>query len=257
MRKLKILFGIVFLIYIIFGLLIFLFQRSFIYYPSKQDFASCPGFSNAEKIDYQGTRMYVHKSTDQWAVIYHGNAGSACDRAFLLSFLDQATYSYVFVEYTGYSNDAGKPSQAALMKNAEDAAAYVASQHPAKVKIFGESLGTALAVYHAQLQKPDAVLLISPFDALTNVARDHYPLYPVGLMLRDTYPSVQWIRAVGHIIIMHGADDTFVGADLARNLYEQAPGPNKVFVLVDRAGHNTMYGTPQVQDELKAFFGRP
>ncbi|MFC1756459.1 hypothetical protein ACFLY1_00730, partial [Patescibacteria group bacterium] len=73
------------------------------------DFKSCTFFQDSQKINIGGTRAYYKENSKKLILFYHGNAGSACDRSFLRDEFQKLGYSYIFVEYTGYSNDSRKP----------------------------------------------------------------------------------------------------------------------------------------------------
>jgi len=67
-------------VYVGLGVYLYVKQASYIYFPDATNFQTCPFFKDAEKIVHNNTRMYYKQNGDQLAVIYHGNAGSACDR---------------------------------------------------------------------------------------------------------------------------------------------------------------------------------
>lgn len=75
--------------YFLVGLYLFFFQKSMIYFPNDQDFESCTGFKDYEKINHNGTRFYLKQISDQAIIYYHGNAGSACDRSFIKDLFEQ------------------------------------------------------------------------------------------------------------------------------------------------------------------------
>jgi hypothetical protein len=101
----KIAIGIFLVFYLGFGTFLTLRQEHVVYLPFPQDFTTCPAFSAAEKVSHQGTRMYVSNLHMPTVVLYHGNAGSACDRYFYADLFSLAGYGYIIVEYAGYSND--------------------------------------------------------------------------------------------------------------------------------------------------------
>ena len=81
LKNLNIVFKDLLIIYCLFGLFLFLNQKSMLYYPDNQDFANCDRFDDYQKINFQGTRFYLkEESLDSVLVYYHGNAGSSCDR---------------------------------------------------------------------------------------------------------------------------------------------------------------------------------
>jgi uncharacterized protein len=255
MKQLKRLFAIMTIVYVIFGIVIFIFQRKFVYYPSPQDFSSCPNFHKASKVTHNGTRMYVSKATDDWIIIYHGNAGSACDRSHFLHYFDPRKYSYIIVEYTGYSNDQDHPSQAALLKNVEAVNDYLKSQSASQVTLVGESLGGALAAYHSSLIKVHKLLFISPFNSAQDLAQYHYWFYPIYFMVLDKYPSEQWVTGANSALIIHGTQDRIIPPKFGKILFEKIDTQDKTFVEIPGADHNDIYDyeltTTSILDYLK------
>ncbi|MEK7106949.1 MAG: alpha/beta hydrolase [Patescibacteria group bacterium] len=242
MRKalIRILTSIV-LIYLGFGALIFARQNSYIYYPSNQDFNACEGFSDSEKLNLNGTRAYYKNVSDKLMVFYHGNGGSACDRAFLKDTFTGMGYSYIFVEYAGYSNDDKKASQKLIMEDVENVNDFLKTLDYQKLAIVGESLGASLALYHSSMTDEDKLLLISPFYSLGGAASIHYPVYPISLLLRDKYKSYLWINDIKDVEIIHGTKDTIIPITESKKLFDEINVKNKKFVEVSGADHNDTY----------------
>ncbi|HYF05552.1 MAG TPA: alpha/beta hydrolase [Patescibacteria group bacterium] len=208
---------------------------------------------DASPVEYEGTRMYVHKATDNWVVIYHGNAGSACDRSYYLNYFSPKNFSYIIVEYAGYSNDKNSPSQSALMQNVEAANNYIKTQNPTTITVIGESLGTALASYHSKINPPNKLLLISPFDSLSRVSQSHYWFYPTSLMLLDKFPAVKWVKGSNNVLIIQGTMDTLIPNIFGQALYEQISGKNKSLIKIPGAGHNDIYDFQLTVEEITKF----
>lgn len=242
--------------YLVLGAIIFAFQRYVIYVPTPQKFSACDNFPGAEKINYQGTRMYIHKAGAQWIIIYHGNAGSACDRYYYLDYFDQKKYSYIVVEYTGYSGAPGHPSQSALLENVRAANDYLKSQDSASVTVIGESLGSALAAYHASIDPPQKLLLISPFDSLVSVGQYHFPFYPINLMLLDKFPSAAWVKNTDNVLVLQGTADTVVPNSSGEALFNEINGMHKQLIKIPGAGHNNIYFNPQAAQAIKNFLAQ-
>jgi pimeloyl-ACP methyl ester carboxylesterase len=249
-KKIRILISILVGSYVVFGVVLYFYQSHFIYFPSQKDFNDCPGFADSQKISWQGTRMYVKNTSDKWVVFFHGNAGSACDRTFMKSQFEKFNYSYIFVEYAGYSNDPRKPSEKLLTQDAKNAVEYLATQHPATTAIIGESLGTAMATYAATILNPDKLILISPFNNLPSAASLSLPMYPVNVMIKDTYPTDQWINNLQNVIIIHGDQDTTIPIALGRKLFNNIASDKKEFIEIPDAGHNDIYSFPGTIDAI-------
>jgi pimeloyl-ACP methyl ester carboxylesterase len=244
-------------LYVFFGGALYFFQRNLIYHPDSKDFSSCPGFSDSEKIDADGTRAYFKRNSDHLIVFYHGNAGSACARSFLRDRFEEWGLSYVFVEYAGYSADIRSPSQALLMRDVEHIDRFVASEGFSKVTVIGESLGASLATYHASIAAVDSLLLLSPFYSMTEKASRDFGMYPMSILLTETYDSASWIRdsLAGRLEIVHGSADDTIPIGQARKLFGEAGMGEKRFVEVVGAGHNDMYGFPETLDAVRKFIG--
>jgi hypothetical protein len=103
------------LVYVGLGMVLFLTERRTVYlpeYPGPSVFEHCTAFgAGAENVVYEGMRMHHKRVSDRVVVFYHGNAGSACDRAILAPTFERAGYSFAFVEYPGYAGDVEGPSK--------------------------------------------------------------------------------------------------------------------------------------------------
>jgi pimeloyl-ACP methyl ester carboxylesterase len=232
-------------VYIGLGIYMFVFQRKYIYFPDNRDFNSCHGFKTAEIINFNGTRGYYKKNGDKLIVFYHGNAGSACDRAFIKDEFEKFGYSYLFVEYAGYSGDNKKPSKELLMQDVRNINEFLKTIDYSKLFLAGESIGTSFALYHSTIADEDKVLLIAPYDSITRVAQIHYPYYPVKLILRDKYDNSRWIDGIKNIMIIHGSKDSIIPVSEGRSLFNKIKTKDKIFTEIEGASHNSLFYYPE------------
>lgn len=253
-------FAIVFFLvfYVSFGVYLFLNQEKIVYQPFAQDFQSCPAFKEAEKVSYQDTRMYVKReAAGPVVVLYHGNAGSACDRAFYANLFEAAGYGYVIVEYAGYSNDTRSPTHELIKQDVEHVVSYLNKQDVGSVIIVGESIGTGVATYHASLAPPDRLLLISPFTDLRAVARDRFWFYPTSLLVDNAYDNVAALATYkGDVTIIHGTEDTIIPHALGYQLF-QSLQTTKSLVSIEGADHNTLFRFEDTYTVMNEFLNRP
>jgi uncharacterized protein len=242
---------VAFVLYCIFALFFFFMQRKMMYFPNSQDFNSCGGFGDAEKIDINGTRAYFKKTSDKLIVVYHGNAGSACDRTFLKEIFEKLDYSYLFVEYSGYSNDKRKPSKELLLNDVRNVNGYLSGKNFEETALFGESLGTGLASYHSTLAAADKIILVEPFDSILNFTKRNYRFLPVQTILKEDYDNIRWLRGFkGEITIIHGKADDIMPLSHAENLFRNINSTNKNMAIIDGAGHNDIYNHIKTQEEI-------
>ncbi len=239
--------------YISFGIFLTLNQEKVVYHPFPQDFQSCSNFVEAEKITYQGTRMYVSTTTGPTVVLYHGNAGSACDRDFYAAQFVQAEHGYIIVEYAGFSNDAREPSHELIKQDVENVISYLKSENIEKVIVAGESIGTGFATYHASLAPPERLLLISPFTNLSDIAKERFWFYPTSLLVDNALDNVESIKNYsGEVTIIHGAEDSIIPHKLGQRLFESILS-EKNFITITGVGHNDLFTVQQTYTAIQDF----
>ena len=238
--------------YVGFGTLITLFQEQIVYYPNAQDFYSCAALSEAETVIQGKTRMYVHKTEKPTVVLYHGNAGSACDRAFYANLFDQANYGYIIVEYTGYSKDTVVPSHQAVKQNVIDVISYI-KENNIEFVVVGESIGTGAASYHAELFPPDKLILISPFNDLYSIAKKQFWFYPTKLLVDNAFDNVRSLSEYQNpLLIIHGDADNIIPYQLGEKLHESVKA-KKELVTIEGAGHNNLFHYEETYSAIYSF----
>jgi hypothetical protein len=217
-------------------LLMFLAQRSFIYFPRP---AADP--TGRLELKVGGKRILVaHRPhPGARALLYFG--GNAEDvsltRAELAALLpDTALY---LLHYRGYGGSEGRPSEAALRADAQALYAHVARRH-SEVSVVGRSLGSAPAVHLAATRPVQRLVLLVPFDSLLAVARDAMPWLPVNLLLRDRWDAAAEAPLVAApTTIVAAAFDAVVPLAHARALHRAfRPGVAELVVESD-LDHNT------------------
>lgn len=231
-------------IYVVFGAVLFIFQKNYVYFPDNQDFISCSEFADSEKLNLDGTRVYYKKNSEKLAIFYHGNAGSACGRAYIKNQFQKLGLSYLIVEYAGYSGDTQKPSKKLLMKDVENVNKFIANREFTEIILVGESLGASLAVYHSSIFDVDKLLLISPFYQMVDIAKRSYGvIYPISLMLTEDYSNSEWmnISQARSVEIIHGDADEIIPIEHSKKLFEEIKIKNKKFVEIVGAHHNNMF----------------
>jgi len=246
---------IVLVIYVLFGIYLFLNQKSMIYFPDKQDFESCSGFSDYQKINHSRTRFYFKEGSNEKVIIYyHGNAGSACDRSYFRSTFEKSDASLIFVEYAGYSNDEVKPSKNLILKDVENIRDYIREKSFNNIIIYGQSVGSGAASYHASLGNVDTLILATPFSKLSDVAQAAYKIYPAKLLLKEEYDNTKWLQNYqGRMLILHGDSDRIIPSKLSKKLFESVPSQNKEYFSVRGYGHNDIWDSEIFKNKIIDF----
>jgi pimeloyl-ACP methyl ester carboxylesterase len=171
---------------------------------------------------------------------FHGNAGTADQRAYYAAALTPLGYRVVLAEYPGYGKRPGPLGEASLVTDAREQARLAARTYGEPLLLLGESLGSGVAAAAASDRGlPIAgLLLITPWDSLRAVARTHYPWFPLGPFLKDRYDSGQNLQSFpGPVAIVAAQGDEIVPHRHAQALYEALPGTKKMWTI-PQAGHN-------------------
>ncbi|MEC8876903.1 MAG: alpha/beta fold hydrolase, partial [Pseudomonadota bacterium] len=168
------------IIYLILIALFFYFQRLLMYFPSQ----NLPNpnqvqLSEMKVIQLQtsdGLTLYswYHKAKHnrKTIVYFHGNGGNIADRAIRVKPLLNAGMGLLMLNYRGYGDNEGKPSEKGLIKDAQSALNFLLNKENIeleKIILLGESLGTAMAIKLASENLVGAVILESPFISATEV----------------------------------------------------------------------------------------
>lgn len=197
------------------------FQRSFLYVPAPAWQApSDHGLPQALRREIKmadGTILLGWWIAPQRAdapvyLYFHGNADGLSKRATRFGYLAQKGAGVLALSYRGYGGSGGKPTEAALLSDAAAIYAALSTEYPtSRILVFGESLGTGVAL-HLASQKPVAgVVLDSPYLSILHRAQATYPWLPVSWLLEDTFRSDLWIKNVtAPILMLHGTADDLI-----------------------------------------------
>ncbi len=247
-KRLFVLFGSVVVVALVLMTLLWAGQRQLIYLPTggipPAASTVIPGARDTAFETDDGLRLeawFVPAAGENRAtvVVFNGNAGQRQFRAPLAVALARRGFSVLLFDYRGYGGNPGRPSERGLMLDAVAVRKHAESLAPGPIVYFGESLGSGVAVGLTVEHPPDALILRSPFTTLVDVAREHYPFLPVGLLMRDRYPSVERIKSYrGPLLVIAGDRDRIIPERLSRRLYEAATTETRRYLLIEGAGHN-------------------
>jgi fermentation-respiration switch protein FrsA (DUF1100 family) len=226
--------------------LLFYFAQGALLYPASPERttaaqAGLSGFEDVALPTPDGERIlgwYRAPEPGRALLLYfHGNGGGLRDRAGRARVLTQHGRGLLIVSYRGYSGSTGTPTEAGLRTDARTAYDWLAERFPAeRIVLYGESLGTGVAVGLATERPVAGVILDAPFTSAADVAGHHYPFLPV-LLLRDQYRSLERIRDIGApLLVLHGERDGVVPFALGERLYEHAPEPKR-FLRIPGGDH--------------------
>ena len=253
-------------VYGVVGLAAYLGQRKLMYFP---DIARTPpaaaGLSGVEERVLKtpdGERIiawYGRARPGRPTLLYfHGNGGSLAIRAPRIArFMDQGWGVYMMT-YRGYGGSSGSPTEVANVADARLAYAALAKEGvpPSSIVVYGESLGSGIAVRIAAEQPVAGVILDAPYTSIVDLAAQAYPFLPVRLFLIDRYETTRHIAGIeAPLLILHGEHDGVVPVAMGRELARLAPEPKRL-VIFPNGSHSDLYinGNNAI-DAVRAWIG--
>lgn len=176
-------------------------------------------------------------------VYFHGNAGNISHRAFIVKpFLDVGL-GVLLVSYRGYSNNPGHPDEKGLYKDGRAAVHFLLQQHiPLScIVLYGESIGSAVAIQMATEFNVGGNILQSPFTSLGEIGQFHYPYFPVKWLIKDKFDSLTKAKLIkSPTFLLYGLRDDIVPPQFSLKLYEAIQAPKRK-VALEKNGHNDPY----------------
>ncbi|MCP4494037.1 MAG: alpha/beta hydrolase [Gammaproteobacteria bacterium] len=256
----KIAFSIIVLICLAYMLVLtfmYLFQRSLLYYPVPYQ----QGITKDEiSINTEGINLYgwILNPTKARALIYFGGNAEAIENNinnFETIFRDYCVY---LVNYRGYGKSEGKPSESALFADALTIYDEIRSSHLA-ISVMGRSLGSGVAVYLASQRQAEKLILLTPYDSITEVAQFHYPFLPARLVTRDRFESFRYAPQItAPTLIVTAGLDQVVPVERALKLREFFTSAQVTYNMIESAAHNDVTEFDQYQKLLRDFIdGKP
>jgi fermentation-respiration switch protein FrsA (DUF1100 family) len=229
--------------------LLYIFQRSLLYFPQRRPIApAAAGFPEAEAVTLEtrdGERVIAWhvppRSGHPLVIYFHGNAETIANRVDRHRALIATGAGLLAVSYRGYMGSSGQPTEPGLLDDAQAAYAFATSRHPAaRIVLWGHSLGSGVAVALAASRPVAKLVLEAPFTSTVDVAQRMFPLVPVRWLMHDQFHSDERIGAVtASILVLHGARDIVVPIAFGERLYGLAREPKR-FVRYPQGGHDDL-----------------
>jgi len=230
--------GLVFF-YILLVTVVFIFQRNLLYHPDLDNYikdqdAKEPGeiekvkITTKDNIDLIGWFYGQDMIRSKTILFFHGNAGSLENRTYKLNHFKNLNLNFLIIAWRGFSGNKGKPNEIGLYEDAKSAINWLKEKgiDENNLIIYGESLGTGIAIEIAQNKNFAGVILESPFTSMIDAGKNNFPYLPVRLLLKDKYESDKKIKNINSpILIMHGKVDKIVPFYMGEKMYALANEP--------------------------------
>ena len=228
------------LTYFIIVVFTYIYQRNLLYHPHENNYFGDKLIISVEKVkiktkdNIELLAWYHKKNINEYKTILflHGNAGSLENRIHKINHFKNININFFLLSWRGFNGNLGKPTENGLYEDAKSAVRWLKSQgiEENNIIIYGESLGTGVAIEIAQNKNFAGIILESPFTSMVDAGKTKYPYLPVELLLKDKYESKKKIKNVkSPILIMHGKVDNLVPFYMGQKMYELANKPKYAY----------------------------
>lgn len=231
---------------------LFLGQRRLLYFPDRAPpdlaLAGLDDMQPAELATDDGLTLLAwyapaRDASKATLVYFHGNAGHIGHRAGKARPYLDTGHGVLLVSWRGYGGNDGSPTEDGLYRDGRAAFAFLdqIGVPPETTIVYGESLGSGVAVQMARERRVGGVVLESPFTSIPSVAAHHYWYVPAAALVRDRFDSLSKIGEIdAPLLVVHGERDRIVPVEFGRELFAAAGEPKRWRGFA-HAGHNDLY----------------
>lgn len=252
--------------YISLTFLLYLFQTRLIFLPTAPMMATPASiglpyeqvhFTAADGVKLAGWFVPAADKAKFTILFFHGNAGNISHRLDTIKLYHRLGFNVFIIDYRGYGQSEGRPSEAGSYLDAEAAWHYLVEDRqvrPEQIIIVGRSLGGGVAAWLAQHYPAGALVLESTFTSIPDMAAYQYPYLPVRPLARVRYNTLARVSTLAlPLLIVHSPHDEVIPYNHGRQLFEAAPEPKQF--LETQGGHNDGFLISQeiYAMELKGF----
>jgi len=244
--------GILLRVYALLLIGLFLFQRSFLYFPSHTYVSLSEAYANRSlkelsvrtKDGLDLKAWYAPATSKPFTfVFFHGNGDCLFTASSVADPYIAAGYGFLVAEYRGYSGLPGKPTEAGLYA---DGRAYINGLMAQGVKseniiLFGHSLGTGVATQMAEEFHVGGLMLLAPYLSIPDIAQREFPYLPSRYIVLDRFENFKKMKNI-HVplLIVNGAKDQLIPPSQGKQLYDLANEPRQYYSIPGR-GHNDAF----------------
>ena len=250
MKMLKYFIFLSLIFYLLILLFMYIFQRTFMYHPNVKN-------TDSTTVQFKYKEVYIESEKDiklkSWysylnpnkktILFFHGNAGELGARTYKLNKFNDLDLNFLIISWRGFSGNNGKPTEQGLYKDAQKAVEWLEKKGINKkdIILYGESLGTGIAVELATKNEYSGIILESPYTSMIDMGKRFYPFLPISVLQKDKYNSLKKLSMIkSPILVLHGKSDTLVPFYMGKKIYDAANEP-KYYYFPDFDNHMMTY----------------
>ena len=247
---------LIFLCYLLFLLILFVFQIKLIYFPEKYSIEQQQVLAERLKLklwpsedNYLGLLSKSANTTYKGTIIvFHGNAGSAINRIYYSQALEKLGYRVILAEYPGYGARDGFPSETTMISNGIETLKRALNDFGDPIFLWGESLGSGVVggIMQTGRIQVKGLVLVAPFDSLANVAQHYYWFFLAKWLIRDEFNNIKNLQNYqGSIAILLADEDEIIPNKYSLTLFDSLHSRKQLWTFKN-AGHNNLPLAPEL-----------
>ena len=230
----------------------YLLQRKLLYYPTEKIQHSFPQLklvNQNESIEV----IVLNEGKNDALLYFGGTAESVIYNAedFLTSFPLHTIY---LLNYRGYGQSSGHPTEKGIFSDAILLFDKVQEKHQ-NISVIGRSLGSGVAVYLASKRPLHKMALITPYDSIKSLGQSKFIIFPVFLLLKDKYDSLDRVKHIqAKTIALVAENDEVIPKKHSLRLINEFPPEQITAITIKNSGHNDISYKEEYYQHLKDFF---
>ncbi|MCM8530241.1 MAG: alpha/beta hydrolase [Lentisphaeraceae bacterium] len=235
-------------VYLGLAFLIFFFQNSLVFIPTKGAPERNPSMIGLkyedlllESAGHKINAWFVPHSSAKGTIFFaHGNAGNLGHRLTTVQLWHELGYNIMLYDYSGFGKSEGSPSEENVYKNADAVYNWLIKRGTDKDSIIahGRSLGGASAAYIATKENLKALILESTFTSVPDMAHYRFPWLPTSLICTTKLDTERRVKNYqGKVLVFHSPDDEVIPFQMGQEL---AKSTNTELVLL-QGNHNAVF----------------
>jgi alpha-beta hydrolase superfamily lysophospholipase len=187
---------------------------------------------------------------------FHGNMQNVERYASFARLFTANGYETWMMDYPGFGKTTGKLTEQRIGSDAALLYRSALSEvKPANIIIYGKSLGTGVAAQLASAHPCQQLILETPYYSIPAVAKSRFPIYPVNLLIRYSFPTYSYLPLLKvPVTMLHGTNDGVIPFGQARRLLKE--NPKATLVAFEGGEHNNLASFPRFTRVLDSLLGK-
>jgi hypothetical protein len=197
-----------------------------------------------------------HPQPSAQVLFFHGNGGNLSMWLDVIAALRQRGFSVLAVDYRGYGDSTGRPSERGLYRDADAAVRVFTERRRAgsPVVYWGRSIGAAVAASAASRGEADALVLESPFPDMRSIFAGNPVMRLLTLFSSYRFPTSRFVdryidryeeryqdRSGPPLLVIHGDADTIIPYAAGTRVFDRARTTRKTLLAIPGADHNDLH----------------